>query len=332
GVLDRLGLGGAEMLARNPRLVYCALTGFGQDGPWKERAAYDHIVQAVGGMMNYTGGDGPALSGVPIVDVFSGLMAAFAIAGALVERGRTGKGRIVDVSMLETLIYLLGYYAVGAIATGENPAPLGNSGTRGRPGSGTFETADGHLVLTVFMPGHRIKLCEAMGREDLLDEMSAEIVEFDLDTAARLRAELQRTLRGKSAAEWEEILAGRGLGGAEMLARNPRLVYCALTGFGQERGQGARHGRGAGPSPGSVPPISGAFRRDSGHRRARHGPARPRLYPRRRAPAQRHAAPLPGRRYGRSAARSRLWGERDRGPSAGGRRQDGGNGLIRRGR
>lgn len=228
GVLDRLGLGGAEMLARNPRLVYCALTGFGQDGPWKDRAAYDHIVQAVSGVMNYTGGDGPALSGIPIVDVFSGLMAAFAVASALVARARTGKGRIVDVSMLETLVYLLGYYAVGALATGENPPPLGNAGIRGRPGSGTFETADGHLVLTVFMPPHRAALCRAIDRDDLLAEMSAELVEFDLDTAARLRAELQKTLRTKPAAEWEEILVGAGLGAAKVRAMDEALAHPQL--------------------------------------------------------------------------------------------------------
>lgn len=227
GAMDRLGLGHEALSKINPRLIYCAISGFGQTGPWKDRAAYDHIVQAASGVMNYAGADDgkPHLVGIPTVDIFSALMAAFAIAGALFERQHTNRGRFIDVAMFDSMIYLLGYYGVGALLSGDNPPAMGSSGIRGRPASGTFETRDGRLVLTIFVPEQRISLCKLIGREDLLDRMAADVVEFDLDVAAALRVELQKTLREKTAAEWEDLLAGARLPGVRVRTMVEALAH-----------------------------------------------------------------------------------------------------------
>lgn len=135
GVLERLGFGWKDLSAVNPGLVYCAVSGFGSDGPLSGRPAYDQIIQGLSGMMSTTGtpGTGPLRAGFPIADVLGGLAAAFAISTALVRRERTGRGSSVDVSMLETAITAMGWGVSNYLSAGVEPVPIGNENATAAP-------------------------------------------------------------------------------------------------------------------------------------------------------------------------------------------------------
>lgn len=150
GTLDRLGLSPGQALELNPRLVYCAVTGFGLDGPRRDQPAYDLILQGMGGIMSLTGqpGDGPNKAGVPIADIAAGMFAAYAIATALYERERSGRGQIVDTSMLGGQIALLTYQAGAYFATGKAPGRVGNRHSQIAPYE-TVATADGYVNVAV---------------------------------------------------------------------------------------------------------------------------------------------------------------------------------------
>ena len=141
GVMRRLGLGYAALKDANPGLVYCAISGFGQDGPLKDNPAYDQIVQGLSGVMSVTGTkDGsPLRVGYPIADTIGGLTAAFAIAAALVRRGRGGEGEFIDVSMLEATLVTMGWQVSNYLIGGIEPQRAGNDNMTASP-SGTFST------------------------------------------------------------------------------------------------------------------------------------------------------------------------------------------------
>lgn len=128
GTMDRLGVGWPRVREINPRLVYCAISGFGQDGPGRAWPAYDLILQGMGGFMGLTGQPDapPTMVGVPIADMTAGMFAAFAVASALVERGGEGEGQLIDASMLGAQVALLSRQAARYFATGESPRPEGN--------------------------------------------------------------------------------------------------------------------------------------------------------------------------------------------------------------
>ena len=146
GVMERLGLGYGALVKRNPHLIYCAISGFGQDGPWASRPAYDQIVQGLSGAMSVTGDDktAPLRAGFPIADTIAGLTAAFAIAAALVEQRTTGKGRHIDVSLLEATLAAMGWVVSNHLNAGVTPQPMGNENFTAAP-SGTFRTGSGPL-------------------------------------------------------------------------------------------------------------------------------------------------------------------------------------------
>src|SRR6202453_78636 len=128
GVMDRLGLGYEALKERNARLVYCAISGFGESGPWAARAAYDQIVQGLSGAMSVTGDahTAPLRAGFPISDTFGGITAAFAIAAALVDQRQTGRGRRIDVSLLEATLAAMGWVVSNHLHANVTPAPMGN--------------------------------------------------------------------------------------------------------------------------------------------------------------------------------------------------------------
>jgi CoA:oxalate CoA-transferase len=129
GVMDRLGLGVTELLAANPRLVYCSISGFGHTGPWSQRPAYDAVVQGMSGIMAITGSsDGPPVKpGVPVADLSAGLYAFGGITSALLGRATTGRGTHLDVAMYDATVSLLEGAALSFLATGTDPAPIGNA-------------------------------------------------------------------------------------------------------------------------------------------------------------------------------------------------------------
>jgi crotonobetainyl-CoA:carnitine CoA-transferase CaiB-like acyl-CoA transferase len=171
GGLARFGLDYASLKDLNPRLVYCSITGFGQDGPYAKRAGYDYMIQAMGGLMDLTGApDGePMKVGVAVADIFTGVYAVTGILAALQRRERTGEGGHVDMSLLDTQAAVLANQAMNYLVSGTSPRRLGNAHPNLVPYQ-VFAVADGHLVVAVGNDGQFRKLCAILGRPELADE------------------------------------------------------------------------------------------------------------------------------------------------------------------
>jgi crotonobetainyl-CoA:carnitine CoA-transferase CaiB-like acyl-CoA transferase len=177
GDLARRGLDAASLLARNPRLVYCSITGFGQTGPYRERAGYDYAVQGMGGLMSVTGpsraeiaddapGGGPQKVGVAVADLFTGMYAVTAILAALRHRDRTGQGQAIDMALLDTQVAMLANLGAGYLASGVAPQRAGNAHQSIVPYQ-VFEVADGHLILAVGNDAQFARFCAVAGCAEL---------------------------------------------------------------------------------------------------------------------------------------------------------------------
>lgn len=164
GVMDAIGLGAADAMELNPRLVYASLSGFGADGPYASRPAYDVVVQAMGGVMSVTGhpGDPPTRVGVSQGDIVSGIYLALAILSAIVNRAITGEGARLDVSMLEAQLALATHAFGIRAATGEDPGQIGNRHPVAAPFD-VYPTADGYVAIAVSADDVFTRLCEALG-------------------------------------------------------------------------------------------------------------------------------------------------------------------------
>jgi crotonobetainyl-CoA:carnitine CoA-transferase CaiB-like acyl-CoA transferase len=171
GALARYGLDAASLRALNPRLIYCSVTGFGQDGPRRDQAAYDFAIQAMGGLMSVTGerddapGGGPQKVGVPIVDLMTGMYAGVAVLAALARRNETGQGETIDLAMLDVQAAFLANQATNWLLSGRPPRRGGNRHPNIQP-QDVFPCADGQFVLAVGNDGQFRKLCEAIGRPE----------------------------------------------------------------------------------------------------------------------------------------------------------------------
>ena len=168
GGLAKYGLDYPSLSALNPRLIYCSITGFGQDGPYAPRAGYDFLIQGLGGAMSVTGQpDGPPTkSGLSIADLFTGLYAANAIQAALLRRERTGEGAFIDCALLDAQVAVLGYQAVNYLVSGRVGARVGNSHSTIMPYD-VFPVADGDVIIATGNDGQFRKLCVALGAPDL---------------------------------------------------------------------------------------------------------------------------------------------------------------------
>lgn len=168
GGLKKYGLDYEALKAINPRIIYCSITGFGQDGPYAERAGYDFLVQGMGGAMHLTGqADGPPTkSGMAIADIFTGLYASNAIQAALLRRARTGEGAYIDCALLDAQIAVLGYQALNYFVTGNEPRRLGNSHPNIVPYD-VFPVADGDIIIASGNDGQYRKLCDILGAPEL---------------------------------------------------------------------------------------------------------------------------------------------------------------------
>ncbi len=177
GDMARYGLDFGRLQSVNPRLVYCSVTGFGQTGPYRERAGYDYAVQGIGGLMSVTGpsrseiaddasGGGPQKVGVAVADLFTGLYASTAILAALRHRDATGEGQAIDMALLDTQVAMLANLGAGYLATGVAPQRMGNAHQNIVPYQ-VFEVADGHLILAVGNDGQFAKFCEVAGRPEI---------------------------------------------------------------------------------------------------------------------------------------------------------------------
>ena len=171
GGLKKYGLDAASLMALNPRLIVCSITGFGQDGPYADRAGYDFIVQGMSGFMALTGepkGE-PVKAGVAFADVFTGIHSVVAIQAAIIERMRTNKGQHIDMALLDVQSAVLANQNMNYLATGHNPKRVGNAHTNIAPYA-VFEVSDGHMILAVGNDGQFRKLCKLLGHENWADD------------------------------------------------------------------------------------------------------------------------------------------------------------------
>ncbi len=194
--LARYRLGYADLAALNPRLVYASITGFGQTGPYRARAGYDSIIQAVGGLMSLTGEPdaGPMRAGVPMIDIMTGLYASTAILAALRLRETTGRGQHIDLSLLDTMISALSYIGVTHLATGAVPPRTGTRNGVTHP-SGLYDCADGQAMVLAGNDEQFRKLCGALGLDALAKDPRFASSPLRVANAAALDAVLRPAMK-----------------------------------------------------------------------------------------------------------------------------------------
>ncbi len=209
GVMNRLGVGPDVLRAVNPRLIYCAISGFGQDGAWRDRPAYDQIVQGASGVMSVTGTEegGPMRAGYPVCDTVGGLTAAMAICAAL---NAPKRGTVIDVSMLEATLATLAWTVSNHLIAGVAPARHGNENPTSAP-SGAFRVADGLINIAANKDEQWRGLARHLGREDLLGDPDFATREDRKRNRLRLRAELETVLVTRPGRDWVQELNAIGV-------------------------------------------------------------------------------------------------------------------------
>jgi crotonobetainyl-CoA:carnitine CoA-transferase CaiB-like acyl-CoA transferase len=230
GVMERLGLGPAALRARKPALIYCAISGFGQDGPLRDNPAYDQIIQGMAGVMSVTGdaGSAPLRVGYPVADTMGGITAAFAIAAALYRQARTGKGEVIDVSMLEATLVSMGWNVSNYLIGGVAPAAMGNENMTAAP-SGAFRTGKGLLNIAANRQVQFEKLCDLLGRPELKTDPRFAERERRKANRAALTAELEAALATHGAAEWAAACNRLGIPAGEVLTVPEALAQPQLA-------------------------------------------------------------------------------------------------------
>ena len=244
GVMDRLGIGYRVLAAVNPRLVYCAISGFGQTGPDALNPAYDQIIQGLSGEMAVNGDErlNPLRTGYPVCDTVGGLNAAFAVMAALFHRERTGEGQSIDVALLDSIMPLMGWVAANLLIGHQQPVLMGNDNFTAAP-SGTFTTLDGHVNIAANKQEQWEAVCDVLGVPELKTDPRFE----ERDTRKKNRKALTPLLEAKLAMKttdaWvaelnaADVPSGAILGLAQAL-RQPQVQHrdvlkkVPLEGFG----------------------------------------------------------------------------------------------------
>ena len=211
GVMARLNLDYETLARENPRLVYCAISGFGQDGPLAKLPAYDQIVQGMSGVMSITGDadTAPYRVGYPMADTIGGMTAAFAVAAALANRD-DNRGTFIDVSMLEAVIATMGWVVSNHLIAGQAPSPNGNDNFTASP-SGTFKTADGVMNIAANKQEQFEVLCEIIGNPGLAQDPRFADRKNRLDNRSALTAELEAAFATAPTHDWVEKLTAQGV-------------------------------------------------------------------------------------------------------------------------
>jgi crotonobetainyl-CoA:carnitine CoA-transferase CaiB-like acyl-CoA transferase len=206
-VKERLGIDYASLRSVNKRVILASISGFGQDGPYRERPGLDQIAQGMSGIMSVTGvpGGGPVRAGAAVCDVTAGLLAALAIMTALLERERSGEGQWVQSNLLQAGLQLLDFQAARYTMSGEVPAQVGNDHPTNMPTS-AYTTADGYVSVAATGDAFWKRLCEAIGRTDLYAHPDYRDNPGRSKNRAALNAEINEALKTKTTAEWISIL------------------------------------------------------------------------------------------------------------------------------
>lgn len=226
GKVAKLGLSFDEVREINPRIVYCSISAYGQDGAFSHRPAYDHVVQGMCGIMKTTGAadTGPQKVGAPYIDYATGLNAAFAIVAALHEVRRTGRAIRLDVAMLDTSMQLMASLLTSHLSGGWMPKPSGNEAWSQSPSSGAFETMDGLLMLAANNDRQFRALCTGLGRPDIVADERWSDPAARQQNAASLRAELVAIFRTDTASSWEKVLDAAGVPAARVRSLDETLA------------------------------------------------------------------------------------------------------------
>jgi len=218
-VMDRLGFGYEAVKAIKPSIVYCSISGFGQEGPMSGNPAYDQIVQGLSGVMSITGDaqSAPLRVGYPLCDTLGGMGAAFAVASALFRRERTGQGCYIDLSMLDATISALGWAVSNYLIAGVEAKPIGNQNMTAAP-SGAFRCADGQINIAANKQEQFERLCTLIERPDLATDPRFAERETRKANRAALNAVLDEALAARSAEEWEALLNANGIPAGRILS------------------------------------------------------------------------------------------------------------------
>jgi len=231
GVMARLGLAYAALREINPTLIYCAISGFGQDGPDAAKPAYDQIVQGLSGVMDVNGDERlhPLRAGFPICDTIGGVNAAFAIMGALYHRQRTGEGQSIDVAMLDSIMPYMAWVAANLLIGGKPPVPMGNDNMTAAP-SGTFVTQDGFINIAANQQEQWESVCDVLGVPELKTDERFEKRDIRKANRKLLTPLLEAKLKARPTAHWVDALNAKGVPSGDILTleaalKAPQVVH-----------------------------------------------------------------------------------------------------------
>jgi crotonobetainyl-CoA:carnitine CoA-transferase CaiB-like acyl-CoA transferase len=224
GVMARLGFSYEELCKLNPKIIYCAISGFGQTGPDAFKPAYDQIVQGLSGVMAVNGDErlNPLRAGFPVCDTVGGMNAAFAIMAALYYRERTGEGQFIDIALLDSIMPLMGWVAANLLIGGQQPVLLGNDNFTAAP-SGMFKTRDGYINIAANRQEQWENLADELGLSEL--KTDSRFQERDTRKSNRfiLTPLLEAKLTEKTTAYWVEALNARGIPSGDVLSLEEAL-------------------------------------------------------------------------------------------------------------
>ncbi|MGE5463405.1 MAG: CaiB/BaiF CoA transferase family protein [Syntrophothermus sp.] len=225
GVMARLGFSYEELCKLNPKIVYCAISGFGQNGPDAFKPAYDQIIQGLSGVMAINGDErlNPLRAGFPVCDTVGGLNATFAIMAALFHRERTGEGQFIDIALLDSIMPLMGWVAANLLIGGQQPALLGNDNFTAAP-SGMFRTKDGHINIAANQQEQWENLADELGLDEL--KTDPRFQERDTRKANRclLTPLLEARLTEETTAHWVQVLNAKGIPTGDVLSLEAALT------------------------------------------------------------------------------------------------------------
>jgi crotonobetainyl-CoA:carnitine CoA-transferase CaiB-like acyl-CoA transferase len=229
GVLARLGFPWETLHEMNPRLIYCAISGFGQTGPDADKPAYDQIIQGLSGVMAINGDErlNPLRAGFPVCDTVGGLNAAFAIMGALYYRERTGRGQAIDVAMIDSIMPLLGWVAANWLIGGKPPQLLGNDNMTAAP-SGTFRTSDGFVNIAANEQKQWENLCDLLGLPELKTDERFQKRDARKANRKALTPLVEAKLTEKPTSHWVAALNAKGIPSGDILSLQDALAQPQL--------------------------------------------------------------------------------------------------------
>jgi formyl-CoA transferase len=225
GVLARLGFPWETLHEMNPRLIYCAISGFGQTGPDADKPAYDQIIQGLSGVMAVNGDErlNPLRAGFPVCDTVGGLNAAFAMMGALYCREKTGRGQFIDVAMIDSIMPLLGWVAANWLIGGKPPQLLGNDNMTAAP-SGTFRTCDGYINIAANEQKQWESLCDVLGVPELKTDERFQKRDVRKANRRALTPLIEAKLAEKPTGYWVQLLNAKGIPSGDILSLQDALV------------------------------------------------------------------------------------------------------------